>query len=214
MYGRYDDLREQEFQLYGNYNLPFGRNQQFLSSVPNWANYLISGYQLSPSLNWSSGLPFSPSYGECGSDIPNGPCTAQQGGRHLCRRISLLSAPHPTRGRTSCPTLLLAQTARLPDRSPGPTSIHSAMLRRNSYTGPSFFNTDLAALKNTPIHENISAQFRMDAFNVFNHINPGNPGNSCIDCTWRRDHYRDGNRGIAASTGVLSDVYFLIVAHR
>ena len=40
--------------------------------------------------------------------------------------------------------------------------------QRNSYTGPSFFNTDLAALKNTPIRENISAQFRMDAFNVFN----------------------------------------------
>ena len=38
-------------------------------------------------------------------------------------------------------------------------------------------------MKNTQIRENITAQFRMDAFNVFNHINPGNPGNSCIDCT-------------------------------
>jgi hypothetical protein len=55
--------------------------------------------------------------------------------------------------------------------------------QRNSYTGPSFFNTDLAALKNTPIRENISAQFRLDAFNVFNFINPANPGNLCIDCT-------------------------------
>ena len=38
-------------------------------------------------------------------------------------------------------------------------------------------------MKNTPIHENITAQFRMDAFNVFNHINAGNPGNTCIDCS-------------------------------
>ena len=56
-------------------------------------------------------------------------------------------------------------------------------VQRNSYFGPSFFNTDLSLMKNTPIHENITAQFRMDAFNVFNHINAGNPGNTCIDCT-------------------------------
>jgi hypothetical protein len=57
--------------------------------------------------------------------------------------------------------------------------------QRNSYTGPSFFNTDLAASKSIPIHEDITAQFRLDAFNVFNHINPANPGGGnpvCIDC--------------------------------
>ena len=32
------------------------------------------------SLNWSSGLPFTPSYGECGSDIPNGPCQPNKAG--------------------------------------------------------------------------------------------------------------------------------------
>ena len=53
---------------------------------------------------------------------------------------------------------------------------------RNSYYGPSFFNTDVSIMKNTQIHENITAQFRMDAFNFFNYISPGNPGNSCIDC--------------------------------
>jgi hypothetical protein len=38
-------------------------------------------------------------------------------------------------------------------------------------------------LKNTKILENITTQFRVDAFNVFNHINPANPGNTCIDCS-------------------------------
>ena len=35
----------QEFQLYGNYELPFGHNQHLFSSVPNWAIILwrISG---------------------------------------------------------------------------------------------------------------------------------------------------------------------------
>jgi hypothetical protein len=54
---------------------------------------------------------------------------------------------------------------------------------RNSYSGPSFFNTDMSLLKNTSIHEDITAQFRVDAFNVFNYISPANPGNVCIDCT-------------------------------
>ena len=54
---------------------------------------------------------------------------------------------------------------------------------RNNYFGPAFFNTDLAMAKNVPIHEEITGQFRLDAFNVFNHISPGNPGNSCIDCS-------------------------------
>jgi hypothetical protein len=182
MYGRNDDLREQEFQLYGNYSLPFGRNQKFLSGVPNWANYFISGYQLSPSLNWSSGLPFSPSYGECGSDIPNGPCQPN-------KTVGIM----PT-SLTSFNTTSHSRTYFVPYPAFGPNGSTTGPFsrpyldtfgdaQRNSYTGPAFFNTDLAALKNTPIRENISAQFRLDAFNVFNNINPGNPGSSCIDCT-------------------------------
>ncbi len=72
-YGRYDDLREQQLTFFGNYELPFGRNRMFLSGAPAWVDYLIGGYQLSTSLNFSSGLPFTPSYGECGTDIPAGP---------------------------------------------------------------------------------------------------------------------------------------------
>jgi len=46
---------------------------------------------------------------------------------------------------------------------------------RNTYLGPSFFNSDLAVTKAFTIHEQWVAKFRMDAFNAFNHINPGNP---------------------------------------
>ena len=38
-------------------------------------------------------------------------------------------------------------------------------------------------MKDFPIRESISVEFRMDAFNVFNIINPANPGSTCIDCT-------------------------------
>lgn len=51
---------------------------------------------------------------------------------------------------------------------------------RNGYTGPGYFNTDLSLQKNVPIHESITGQFRVDAYNAFNHINPGNPGTTNV----------------------------------
>jgi hypothetical protein len=49
-------------------------------------------------------------------------------------------------------------------------------VKRNTYFGPGFFNTDLAVTKAFTIWESVVTKFRMDAFNAFNHINPGNPG--------------------------------------
>ena len=71
---------------------------------------------------------------------------------------------------------------RFPDHFPGLTSINLEMLDATTIMGPAFFNTDLSIAKNTPIRENLTAQFRFDAFNFFNYISPANPGNTCIDC--------------------------------
>ena len=97
VYGRFDDLREQQFQLYGNYNLPFGRTRQFLSGGPAWLNYVVGGYQAGASLNWSSGLPFSPSHGECGSDIPNGPCQPNKAGGIMPTNLTSFSTASHSR---------------------------------------------------------------------------------------------------------------------
>ncbi len=181
-YGRFDDLREQEFQLYGNYSLPFGRNKQFLSNASKWVDYLVGGYNLSPSLNLSSGLPFSPSYGECGSDIPNGPCQPNKAiGRMPTNLTSFDTKSHSRTYFTPYPAFGPNGSSTGPFSRPKLDTFGNA--QRNSYTGPSFFNTDLAASKTLPIHEEVTAQFRLDAFNVFNHINPANPGSSCIDCS-------------------------------
>jgi hypothetical protein len=181
-YGRNDDLRQQEFQLYGNYNLPFGNNQRFFSGAPKWANYLIGGYQLSPSLDWSSGLPYTPSYGECGSDIPNGPCMPNKTVGILPTHLtSFDTASHSRTFFTPVAPMLANGSVSGPFSRPLLDQFGD--VGRNNYFGPAFFNTDLSVSKNTPIHENITAQFRMDAFNVFNYIGPGNPGNTCIDCS-------------------------------
>jgi outer membrane receptor protein involved in Fe transport len=182
VYGRYDDLRQQELQLYGNYSLPFGNNQRFFSGAPKWANYLIGGYQLNPSLNWSSGLPYTPSYGECGSDIPNGPCMPNKAGGRLPTHLTSFNTASHSRTYFT-PVAAMSTNGAVSGPFSRPLLDQFGDVGRNNYFGPSFFNTDLSVSKNTPIHENITAQFRMDAFNVFNYIGPGNPGNTCIDCS-------------------------------
>ena len=176
-YGRYDDLREQEFQFYGTYDLPFGRGGRFLTGANGLVNYLVGGYEVSTSLNLASGLPFTASYGECGSDIPSGPCRPNKGAGSLQFNLSSFDPVNHQRRYFTVPQGFV--TGGVFTR-PGLDQFGSSP--RNAFTGPSFFSDDIALLKNIPIKEGIKGQFRVDAFNAFNHIAAGNPGNTCIDC--------------------------------
>jgi hypothetical protein len=49
---------------------------------------------------------------------------------------------------------------------------------RNYLTGPGFWNTDLAVVKNFPVRESVKAEFRAEFFNLFNHPNFASPGSS------------------------------------
>ena len=49
---------------------------------------------------------------------------------------------------------------------------------RNQFYGPHFNTTDFSIFKNTPITERISAQLRVEFFNLFNQLNLGNPNTS------------------------------------
>jgi hypothetical protein len=48
-------------------------------------------------------------------------------------------------------------------------------LGRGVFTGPGLANLDVSLLKNTPIHERTSVQFRAEFFNAVNHVNLGTP---------------------------------------
>jgi len=41
---------------------------------------------------------------------------------------------------------------------------------------PNFNNFDFSLVKATPIHENVSFEFRAEAFNIYNVVLPGAPG--------------------------------------
>ncbi|MGA7352743.1 MAG: hypothetical protein WBX06_16395, partial [Acidobacteriaceae bacterium] len=165
------DLRTQQFVVYGLYQLPFGRNQMWGSGVPRWEDEVIGGWQFSPVLNWSNGLPFGLGLGGgCGASIPgSAPCypVGDKGGLHT----NLTSFNPITHSRTF---FKAASTSGFTEAGLDQIGNRGT----NSYFGPGYFNGDLSLQKNFPIHEAILAQFRVDAFNGFNHINPGNPSTS------------------------------------
>jgi outer membrane receptor protein involved in Fe transport len=161
-----DSLRRQQIVIYGLYELPFGRNRLVGSNVNGVVNQIIGGWQLSPVLNYSSGLPFTLSYSSCATAVPStAPC--------YVNGLAAAFQPHVRGFPGNNLTYFDAQTLGTTFTAPGLDEIGS--IGRNSVWGPHFFNMDLAVQKDFPIHEVASIQFRMDAFNIFNHINFGTP---------------------------------------
>jgi outer membrane receptor protein involved in Fe transport len=164
--GNDDFLRRQQIIMYGLYELPFGRNKLVGGSANGVVNQIIGGWQLSPVLNFSSGLPFTLSYGECSASVPStAPCYVNGNAAQFHSHIT----GSPGNGLSYFDAQKLGTTFT----APGLDQIGS--IGRTSVFGPHFFNTDLAVQKNFPIREIASVQFRMDAYNVFNYISFGTP---------------------------------------
>ncbi len=73
--GRDSSLRQQQVIIYGLMELPFGRNHLFLSHANGVVNQIVGGWQVSPVINYSSGLPFTLSYNSCSSSVGgSAPC--------------------------------------------------------------------------------------------------------------------------------------------
>jgi hypothetical protein len=179
-YGLVDFNRKHVLIVSGVYQLPFGHGQRYLSNSSRLVDYIVGGYQFSPTINWSSGLPFSMSYTSCSSDIDAGPCWAAKTGT-TTTHVSGLQTP-----ATSSPFVNFFATSPVPLANgqsfngftrPAPETFGS----RNSMYGPHYTNVDLSAAKNFRITERLNGQFRAEIFNLFNHPQLGLP-NGCIDC--------------------------------
>lgn len=169
--GRNNDIREHQLVVYGNYELPFGRNRMYASNVPRIVDEFIGGWELSPVLNWASGTPFTLGISSCTPYTPGSvPCYPVGNAGSLKTDQSSFDPINHRRKFFNAPS------GSLPSGFNYPTLDHIGTTGRNSKFGPGFFNTDLALQKNFPILESLFAQFRVDAFNAFNHINSGNPG--------------------------------------
>jgi hypothetical protein len=173
-YGRPNWQRNHVLTAATIYELPFGKGKQFLSNVSSPLNYLVGGWQLANNTTWMSGLGFSVSYSDCGLDTDSGVCFLNKVGntgvpdQNQYHWFAVASAPLAANGQTSGPW----------QRPLFGTFGDSG---RNTLLGPKWFDSDLSAIKNFPVKEQMRIQFRAEVYNVFNHANLGNP-NSCVDC--------------------------------
>jgi carboxypeptidase family protein/TonB-dependent receptor-like protein len=171
-YGNDTNVRHQAATVYGSYDLPIGKGKEFLNNINHAEDLALGGYEVSLVGTLASGLPFGLSLNSCTDDIPSSggnsdaPCQPNATGT----LHTGLSKFVPGQGWT----FYQPQTLGSVFSDPGLDNIGN--VRRNSYFGPHFFNTDLSLQKSFTVFESFALKFRFDATNAVNHINPGNPG--------------------------------------
>jgi len=187
-YGREDGVRRFVFNLNSVYALPFGKQRKFMNNAARVPDLLLGGWQLAGTATWQSGIPFTPSYLNCGRDEDTGPCrpnlTGDASFENPTRQVWFAIAPAGTGGNGCLATgaatreLNANGCARGPWTRPQPGTFGN--VARNSFFGPHYFMTDMSLSKAFSITESISAQFRAELFNSFNHVNLGQP-NGVVD---------------------------------
>jgi hypothetical protein len=187
-WGPVDFNRNHVWVLNTVYELPFGRGKAFAGNTSRGLDYVIGGWQLSNTTNWSSGLPWTPSYNNCGTQQDVGVCRPNKGSGSF--HMGVGSLQHTSTGTPFVPYFTPLSTPVIgstggPFGDPGAGNLGN--IGRNSFHGPAGFYSDLSVSKRFRVTERVSAQFRMDAFNVFNHpvyaFSANNGATTCIDCT-------------------------------
>lgn len=195
-YGPDDNVRNRQWISNLVYDLPFGRGQKFAGGVGRAEDLIIGGWRISGTMNWSSGLPFTPglSGGVCNAEQDTGVCRPDKGSGSF--HVGAGSFVHNNTGHyvqyftplvdAGGNSLLANGGSTNGFADPGVGAIGNAGY--DSLWGPSYFGADAALSKSFTVTERLKMTFRMDAYNVFNHPilgfnnNQGGSG-TCIDCS-------------------------------
>ncbi|HET8925215.1 MAG TPA: carboxypeptidase regulatory-like domain-containing protein [Candidatus Acidoferrum sp.] len=191
--------RNQVFVANTIYELPIGKGKKYMSDAGRITDLAIGGWQISNTLTYGTGLPFTPSIGECGTLTDAGPCrpdairgagklhtgiTHVNGATFWYTPVAALAYPQTLAQQatdlTGLETCSLARPTSGPFALPGCGQIGNVGF--DSYRGPHAFYDDAAVSKTFTITERVKAQFRFDAYNLFNHPVLNFPGNTCVDC--------------------------------
>jgi Carboxypeptidase regulatory-like domain len=198
-WGPNQNNRNQVFVANTIYELPVGRGKRFMSDAGRIKDLVIGGWQVTNTLTYGTGLPWTPSLQNCGQVSDAGPCRPNIANGTL--NTGLTRANGATFWFTPIPTLSQQTAPEIPNSptdisgtvdacptarpSSGPFALPACGQIGNvgiySYRGPHAFYDDMALSKNFAITERVKAQFRFDAYNLFNHPVLALP-NSCVDC--------------------------------
>lgn len=179
-YGNCDyDIRH-NFTAQYTYQLPFRAQNPVLG-------HAVSGWQISGSVFWHSGVPFSvlsTPYSANGNGIVQGSgpqfASVVPGADPYCRHCDISGVTQPGTIQWLNPNAFVSAV----DPSIGacyggdsPTNCQFGNTRRNQFRGPHFFWNDLYLTKWFPMTERVKLRFDAQFFNVFNHSNFGLPSN-------------------------------------
>jgi hypothetical protein len=183
-WGPVDFNRNHVFVVNTVYELPFGKGKMYMGDVSHGLDYLVGGWQISNTTNWSSGLPWTPSFSNCSKDEDVGICRPNKGTGSFHTGVGKLDPVSETiTFFTPINDIILNSGQAFAD--PGVGKLGN--IGRNSFHGPAGFYSDLSVSKGFPIGERVKAKFVFDAFNVFNHpvynFSANSGGNTCIDCS-------------------------------
>ena len=185
-WGAVDFARNQVWVMNVVYELPFGKGKTFMGDAGRAKNLLVGGWQLSNTTNWSSGLPWTPSFSGCGAEEDVGICRPNVGSGSFKMGVGSLHTPPGGQPfiQYFTPVPTITSTTSGPFLDPGPASIGN--FPRGGFRGPAGFYSDLSVAKTFFATERFRFKFTMDAFNVFNHpvyaFSQNNGANGCIDC--------------------------------
>lgn len=141
------------------YELPFGPGKPLFNSNSGFAKRVAGGWQIGTITVQRSGAPFTPRIS--GDPANVGVST------HRPNRLGSGTVDNPTPARWFNPADFAV-----------PAQYTFGNSGRNILRSDSYNNWDIVALKNTPITERASLQFRAEFFNAFNHPNYGAPVNT------------------------------------
>jgi hypothetical protein len=195
--GPSDTNRNQLFVLSGIYELPFGKNKLIGSNSGRLVNYAISGWQLAGTTTWEGGLPFTPTYSECGSDQDVDSNSASPSTSSDCRPDKIGGTtgfvhsatsfdPSTHSRRIFTPVAALTTNGTTSGLFARPAFGSIGNVGRNSLRGPSDYFADASLFKNFDIAKSVKGQFQFQVFNVFNHVPLGVPSAAdarCVDCS-------------------------------
>jgi hypothetical protein len=172
--------RTHNLQMYGVYDLPFGRGERWAKD--GFASKVFGGFQVSGVMSWMSGLPIYVIQGSAPNLLAGG---SAQVPNQLNPVINILGGIGTTSQRGSAAGPWFDNTV-LNTNVQGVTCTSNCAWAqelgarfgsggRNNVRGPGFFETDLSIYRTFTIGEHVQFQLRAEALNATNHANFANP---------------------------------------
>jgi len=157
-----DANRAHTFNWTASYFIPFGKGKKFGGGMPQWLDSMIGGWEVGTLGFWTSGGPMTISSGV--STGPTGNATwANFAGDRTIGEVTRVG-----NGVRFFDTALTSQFT-------APVAGFIGSSGRNTFTGPSFFNTDASLIKRFKVREKMYFTLRGEGYNIFNNPNFSNP---------------------------------------